>query len=714
MTDVVTRIDKLLGSYYKSMGINDYFDVNGDGKFMIWCNDEGYDDDSLKDDLGTGCTVEDCASCEFDENFPLNESIVNKTQQTNAIFQIIQRYYFEATSSNEEQKQPYIALNRAHKIDQALALYYHNMNRNDYYDKYQKKGLFLTAFNDGDFDINDINNQLNDKANIDECCFLDFDFLNVRKFPFHPSINNDIDDKRITIFNILKYCYKHSMPPKHATIIDEPTKKMIEPTGHLQYDFIRDKNKLNEITKEVSELYKVECPTITNGMNMTDSDLELLLSIGYANGGIPILQYFVDSFMRDRINKVVNININDITVHEWVNNNKYISHLNKQYNDINIGLSIEHAIKSYIKRISPKLFLNPMVKIKDDLYQIAKYVMAASQFIDYIVRKGQRLNHSKAPFQFDFVILVKECSPLTSQDTIVIPFENENEIEIKNDNYYNKYTDCIGIVPKRLHNNKLIFFKDDINPRGNNTDKARTPLRCMTEPYEKFIVKLISERGENNMKYFPYLERFCAIIDRRNFITDTEFNEKDISMDKHIIINRNPNQKKKDEIIYFELPNDCRYLNQNHVAETQFDLLQKCILPRIGYESKQMENVMKNNASLMNMKCRSNLTSRQSCNGGYLLFSFFVKSWDEVRCYMWWMGQCVRFLPQDIIDVLPRLFDIKYGMNKHFDISHNAVKDIVSKTAFRDNYFRNWYKKTTHINNQQDLDKYSHVYKASK
>ena len=131
------------------------------------------------------------------------------------------------------------------------------------------------------------------------------------------------------------------------------------------------------------------------------------------------------------------------------------------------------------------------------------------------------------------------------------------------------------------------------------------------------------------------------------------------------------------------------------------------MIPNIGYGNKKKIHSDEKFSNLMSSKCRADITSRVSVNGGMLTFSFCVEAADEIKCYFWWLGQCIRFLPQDLVDILPRLFDNKYGNNDKFDISNSSVKDIVNKVTFKDNYFYNWYTKTTSKHNQQDLDKYA-------
>lgn len=92
---IISKMDKLLSLYYKSMGINDYLNNNNKGKFFLWCDIEEYQDDAITDDLAEG--YENCEALEFDDNFPVNPSITNIDDKRKAIFEILQKYYKQGT-----------------------------------------------------------------------------------------------------------------------------------------------------------------------------------------------------------------------------------------------------------------------------------------------------------------------------------------------------------------------------------------------------------------------------------------------------------------------------------------------------------------------------------------------------------------------------------------------------------------------------------------
>eukprot|EP01084_Bolivina_argentea_P051322 94408_1 len=68
---IIHKIDKGVGEYYSDMGRKNYFNSNGEGIFKLFCNDNGFEDEDVKEELqetdGNECTLTD-----FDDDFPFN------------------------------------------------------------------------------------------------------------------------------------------------------------------------------------------------------------------------------------------------------------------------------------------------------------------------------------------------------------------------------------------------------------------------------------------------------------------------------------------------------------------------------------------------------------------------------------------------------------------------------------------------------------------
>ena len=55
--------------------------------------------------------------------------------------------------------------------------------------------------------------------------------------------------------------------------------------------------------------------------------------------------------------------------------------------------------------------------------------------------------------------------------------------------------------------------------------------------------------------------------------------------------------------------------------------------------------------------------AHDSCKSSLMTLSFHVKTEEVIRLYLYFNGQSMRFMPEDIKDVLPRLFNLEYADN---------------------------------------------------
>ena len=74
---------------------------------------------------------------------------------------------------------------------------------------------------------------------------------------------------------------------------------------------------------------------------------------------------------------------------------------------------------------------------------------------------------------------------------------------------------------------------------------------------------------------------------------------------------------------------------------------------------------------------------KEHLNGQMCVFSFHVMSADEIRCYLFYSGQCLRFYPSDIINVIPELFENSEDVRTHM-IEQMNEKDGKWKKQFDD------------------------------
>lgn len=63
---------------------------------------------------------------------------------------------------------------------------------------------------------------------------------------------------------------------------------------------------------------------------------------------------------------------------------------------------------------------------------------------------------------------------------------------------------------------------------------------------------------------------------------------------------------------------------------------------------------------------RQNIGSSFDCGGGLLTLSIHAVEADKVKAYLYWNGKVMRFMPQDIKDVFPVIFNMEHKGNRKF------------------------------------------------
>merc|ERR1712013_179998 len=141
----------------------------------------------------------------------------------------------------------------------------------------------------------------------------------------------------------------------------------------------------------------------------------------------------------------------------------------------------------------------------------------------------------------------------------------------------------------------------------------------------------------------------------------------------------------------FSPPNDVNIIPEGHIPQSMLVMSGQCLIPHKGYRNESDDEFA---YDTQQQKEDANFTidTQCDCRGQALTFSFHVESAEEVRCYLSWQVQSVRFYPQDIIDVLPVIFDARYSKkNREFADSVDA-KRMVNGVLIRDKYFEHFYR----------------------
>eukprot|EP01084_Bolivina_argentea_P094043 169073_1 len=95
------------------------------------------------------------------------------------------------------------------RVDKALGEYYFNCGRDDYYDN-NGIGKFMAFVINNDINEKQIDLFLGNDVTSDECLLVYMD----DQFPlFNMNINHANYSRNYEIFQVIKYCYKHGIPP---------------------------------------------------------------------------------------------------------------------------------------------------------------------------------------------------------------------------------------------------------------------------------------------------------------------------------------------------------------------------------------------------------------------------------------------------------------------------------------------------------------------
>eukprot|EP01084_Bolivina_argentea_P277477 473719_1 len=89
------RIDNALGKYYKECGRKDYYDRNGNGKFITFIHINKVNENQIEAQLCNDTNSNDCLFIKIDPQFPLiNEStITDQKSRHDEIFKIVKHCY---------------------------------------------------------------------------------------------------------------------------------------------------------------------------------------------------------------------------------------------------------------------------------------------------------------------------------------------------------------------------------------------------------------------------------------------------------------------------------------------------------------------------------------------------------------------------------------------------------------------------------------------
>merc|ERR1712228_654239 len=340
--------------------------------------------------------------------------------------------------------------------------------------------------------------------------------------------------------------------------------------------------------------------------------------------GFPFLTYLIDSFTKEKAAyhykcKQKEKKMPDLTVVTWTKKNKFCKALNKA--NESKGQQLESAMTSYANRIMNRLQFEPSYKIEDSLQQIIEYIVSIPLFIKNLIAKD-----SIPPFQVDLLIAVKKVIAAFPE----IIDEDDDDVDQSHDEKddVDPNIDHIGSIHDGFDKMGICYAPpNDSSSSDEQGDRTDAIERSIGEKLKDFRSVLKEKKSQYyDAKTYPHQRRFSLFVDRRT---------------------------KKDKMTMFEPPNDCNKFEKDHVPEIGFEFLRKCVIPQSD---------------------KHHITAIDRLCGQLMTFMFNVDAKDEMRCYIVWNGQTMRFHGDHISQILPNVFvEGEYG-NKEFVAGKELIK----------------------------------------
>jgi len=514
-----------------------------------------------------------------------------------------------------------------------------------------------TGYDDDD----SIDMELNGDDGAEGCNVLDFDEDDEgnNQFPFENGPIDDEDARNAQIFEVLKRMMnsvdvtddevkqQQDMPEMTQQDEKDEEKQKIEPINvdvlPLAVDIVRSVSvaELNETTLK----YMRQMSSIDNTINK-DADLTMGFAIGDKHNN-NYISNLVDAFTNDAAKHFADTE-EELLLKTWAGNNVYMRRL-KDYDEGKRDLMVS-AMTTFSTRIMPRLrYTSPTFKIRDSLFEIAEYVTSIPLFIATLM--NQKYNRSVPPFQFDLVIAVKDVVSVDGDEELDSDDDDdeddEDERDVNSPQALDPTEDHVGHVQKGFQQYPVAYHpRTDYDIPGTEVVINKIS-RGLMHRYNDFRSMLRDAKnggsdggdkddeakdGGNGKwdsnrfddKTYPRKRRFCTFIDRRkNKPTRSEEEKKD------------RNHQNVDQMTFFEPPEGSNAYPEGHVPEIGFEFVRQCIIPNAA----------------------KNITARDAVCGQLITFMFSVEASDQIKCYVIWNGETMRFHGDHIWQVLPYMFE---------------------------------------------------------
>eukprot|EP01084_Bolivina_argentea_P236583 397759_1 len=527
------------------------------------------------------------------------------------------------------------------KIDKELENYYKLLGRDNYIDD-DGIGKFIAFTQDNGFESDDIREEL-EVEDPEDSMLIDFD----DNFPFiesfKPKDQKETAKAMITIFRKIV---------AGETVV---TTKQFHKLDVSICSGMTEKELYYGIKKYTSQMSTIPFDASQN------EHLKYFLAVG-VKYNFPFLTYMVDAHTIDKCNNFFKTGNPLMQQQIWAQQNKFMTAVKNKHKKMYDRLIT--GMKAYAIRLMCRLSLNPIYIIHDQIKQIAKYITSTSLFI----KKLTDTFKDATPFQVDLVIAVNSASKNVTELIDVLTDDDSDEDDDFNDEdsddekKHDPHAKFIGDVRNNLKQYPVIYSPEsdcDIE-EGQSIDYISMIL---TQRYNDFKTILNEKKAMNfDCNTYPQNRRFSIFVDRRQ--------DKNIDNDDKKI-----NKKCNDEITYFQPPDSCNKMDTDHVPEIGFEFIRNCILPYRAKDEKRDKHI----------------TASDSVRGELMTFMFNVEQKNEIRCYIVWSGEAMRFHGDHIKNLLPTLFEKNEENIKFKETKQSTEMVKIFNTTVIDNPFDQFY-----------------------
>eukprot|EP01084_Bolivina_argentea_P103002 184530_1 len=387
--------------------------------------------------------------------------------------------------------------------------------------------------------------------------------------------------------------------------------------------------------------------------------LRYFLTVGIKSG-FPFLTYMIDCYTNDNTKHYIKTK-ESWNIETWSEKNQFMKVLKKK-NATKVK-QLATAMTNYNIRIMPRLKFQTTAKVKDLLEPIVEYIVSTPVFLQKLMDQLK----GGTPFQVDLMFAVNDVQNMVAIEKAkekLLSDQDEYDDDDEKGDENKPIQKHIGDIRKKLKEYPLHYcishneLKKEENEEKDKT--IETITRLLTDTYKDFTTILDKKDKKYDFGKYPQRRRFSIFVDRRNRNDCDDLNALEA------------------QLTFFQPPDDCNAMETDHVPEIGFGLVRKCLIPKLKHE-------------------KDSITALDNLSGRLITFVFCVEQMDEIRCYIIWNGQCMRFQSEHIRTILPNLF-INWQENINFinDDRMKQMEEIFDKHIC-DRIFDPFYREVTAI-----------------